>query len=91
MPVDLYAHPCICNKQVSNPRLLPSFKDLTKSGYLSSEQALADFVTLMDHIKHTVPGAGDSPVVAFGGSYGGMLAAWLRMKYPHAVIGYEKP
>lgn len=56
-------------------------------GYLSSEQALADFVTLIDLIKSTVPGAAHSPVVAFGGSYGGMLAAWLRMKYPHSVIG----
>ena len=56
-------------------------------GYLSSEQALADFVSLIDHIKSTVPGATRSPVVAFGGSYGGMLAAWLRMKYPHSVVG----
>jgi len=56
-------------------------------GYLTSEQALADYVTLIDHIKSVTPGAAGSPVVAFGGSYGGMLAAWLRMKYPHAVIG----
>jgi len=64
-----------------------SYKDPQHLGYLTSEQALADFVALIDHIKHNVSGAAFSPVVAFGGSYGGMLSAWLRIKYPHSIVG----
>ncbi|XP_037527045.1 lysosomal Pro-X carboxypeptidase [Rhipicephalus sanguineus] len=54
-------------------------------GYLTSEQAMADYADLILHLKYTLPGAEKSAVVAFGGSYGGMLAAWFRVKYPHIV------
>lgn len=55
-------------------------------GYLSSTQALADYATLIIDLKKNFT-ATDSPVVVFGGSYGGMLAAWFRLKYPHVAIG----
>ncbi|XP_038055559.1 lysosomal Pro-X carboxypeptidase-like [Patiria miniata] len=64
-----------------------SYMDREHLGYLTSEQALADYAVLIKYIKSSIPGAASSPVVAFGGSYGGMLAAWMRMKYPDAVVG----
>lgn len=64
-------------------------------GYLSSEQALADFVDVIYHVKQNMTHKRNkikhekrsSPVIAFGGSYGGMLAAWMRMKYPAVIEG----
>lgn len=53
--------------------------------YLSFEQALADYALLIAHLKKTLQ-TPNSPVVAFGGSYGGMLASWLRLKYPLSVV-----
>lgn len=63
-----------------------SFKSPDKLGYLTVEQALADYADLLEHIRHTLPGAANSQVVSFGGSYGGMLAAWFRIKYPHVTV-----
>lgn len=51
--------------------------------YFTVEQTLEDYAMLIDYLRKGVP----LPVVAFGGSYGGMLSAWFRMKYPHIVIG----
>jgi lysosomal Pro-X carboxypeptidase len=56
--------------------------------YLTHEQAIADYAVLIDYIR-SVRGIADrsTAVIAFGGSYGGMLAAWIRMKYPGTVDG----
>jgi pimeloyl-ACP methyl ester carboxylesterase len=54
--------------------------------YLSTEQAMADFAALIVHLRTVdYPDAGIA--VTFGGSYGGMLAAWMRMRYPGVVAG----
>jgi len=45
-----------------------------------------DYVELIKMIKETW-GIQDRAVIAGGGSYGGMLAAWLRMKYPNWFQG----
>jgi len=45
---------------------------------------MMDYVQLIKYIK-TKYNAEDKAVIAFGGSYGGMLAAWMRMKFPHVI------
>jgi lysosomal Pro-X carboxypeptidase len=54
--------------------------------YLSTEQAIADYAVLITHLKE-VEYQRDIPVVGFGGSYGGMLGSWFRMKYPNIIDG----
>lgn len=63
-----------------------AYKDGDSLSYLTAEQALADFATLIVDLKKNLS-AEACPVVLFGGSYGGMLAAWMRLKYPHIAIG----
>ena len=41
--------------------------------WLTHEQALADYTALLTSMKTTGLKIRDSPIVAFGGSYGGML------------------
>ncbi|KAK4336536.1 hypothetical protein RND71_044252 [Anisodus tanguticus] len=49
--------------------------------------AMADFAHLIDMLKASHKNFAKSPVIMFGGSYGGMLAAWFKLKYPHLVEG----
>jgi len=59
--------------------------------YASSVQALADYANFIEtHLfanNGTVADSARRPVITFGGSYGGMLSSWMRMKYPNLVAG----
>ncbi|KAI9994151.1 hypothetical protein PInf_016716 [Phytophthora infestans] len=53
--------------------------------FLSTQQAMADYAVLIEMLKRDLKV--DVPVIGFGGSYGGMLGTWFRMKYPHIIDG----
>lgn len=61
--------------------------------YLTSNQVLADYVDVIYEVKNhqkrgrSYTGTQSNPVIAFGGSLGGMLAAWMKMKYPTVIEG----
>ncbi|KAG6682450.1 hypothetical protein I3842_13G142300 [Carya illinoinensis] len=55
-------------------------------GYFNSAQAIADYAEIIIYLKEKLQ-AQYSPVIVIGGSYGGMLASWFRLKYPHVAIG----
>jgi len=52
--------------------------------YLSSEQALADAADFIDAMRQQIDP--DAPVITFGCSYPGNLAAWFRIKYPQITM-----
>ncbi|GJV61669.1 lysosomal Pro-X carboxypeptidase [Tanacetum coccineum] len=63
-----------------------AYKNASTLAHLTAEQTLADYAVLITDLKRNLS-AEASPVILFGGSYGGMLAAWMRLKYPHIAIG----
>jgi lysosomal Pro-X carboxypeptidase len=60
---------------------LPPFDITNCLAYSSSVQAIADYARIIENFYKP------RPVILFGGSYGGMLASWMRMKYPGLVAG----
>ncbi|EOY33639.1 Serine carboxypeptidase S28 family protein, putative [Theobroma cacao] len=54
-------------------------------GFFSASQALADYAELIIELKRNLSEE-NCPVIAIGGSYGGMLASWFRLKYPHLPL-----
>lgn len=55
---------------------------------LTVEQAMADYAWFIRTFrKRRGCRADECPIVTFGGSYGGMLVAWFRQKYPQLTVG----
>ena len=53
--------------------------------HLSSRQAVNDIATFHSHASKRFSLASSSPWIAFGGSYPGMLASFVRIKFPHLI------
>ena len=53
-------------------------------GLLSVEQSLADYAAMVTHLRDERAAWG-SPLVTFGGSLAGTLAAFMRLRYPQLV------
>lgn len=51
---------------------------------MNVDQALADLAYFIETKKKEM-NLEKSPVIVFGGSYAGNMAAWARLKYPHLI------
>ncbi|KAK4286392.1 hypothetical protein QN277_002953 [Acacia crassicarpa] len=63
-----------------------AMKNANSRGYFNSAQAIADYAAVLLQLKERLS-AQTSPIIVIGGSYGGMLASWFRLKYPHVALG----
>uniref|UniRef100_A0A913I6J3 Clan SC, family S28, unassigned serine peptidase n=1 Tax=Strongyloides stercoralis TaxID=6248 RepID=A0A913I6J3_STRER len=71
----------------NRPFTVNSKSSINHLGYLTPNQALADYAKLIVDLKKNYYNDSNLKVIAFGGSYGGMLSFWFRIKYPHIVDG----
>ncbi|KAG8639633.1 lysosomal Pro-X carboxypeptidase [Manihot esculenta] len=73
-------------KSVPFGSFIKALENANLRSHFNSAQALADYAEILIYLK-TKFSAPYSPVIVIGGSYGGMLASWFRLKYPHVALG----
>jgi len=69
---------------------IPNFTTLAHNNipcftHLTTAQALADYATIIT--KNINTNNYQRPLITFGGSYGGMLSVWMKIKYGSIVAG----
>lgn len=55
--------------------------------YLTVENALADAANFIQKMNKAYNFSSTQKWIAFGGSYGGALTIWMRVRYPNLVFG----
>ncbi|XP_057781884.1 uncharacterized protein LOC131000129 [Salvia miltiorrhiza] len=84
--LSLYIEHRYYGKSVPFGTMEEAMKNETTRGYFNSAQAIADYAEILLHVKKKFS-AHNSPIIVVGGSYGGKLASWFRLKYPHIAVG----
>lgn len=55
--------------------------------FLTTEQVLADMAQFIEHVKREDSRLANATVILHGTMFGGNLATWFRVKYPHLADG----
>ncbi|KAH7725791.1 PCP-1.1 protein [Aphelenchoides avenae] len=64
-----------------------SVDGIDKLSTMDVRQVIEDYAYAIPQLKSALKLPPNTPVIAFGGSYGGMLTGWLALKHPNLLAG----
>ncbi|KAH7699157.1 PCP-1.1 protein, partial [Aphelenchoides avenae] len=64
-----------------------SVDGIDKLSTMDVRQVIEDYAYAIPQLKSALKLPPNAPVIAFGGSYGGMLTGWLALKHPNLLAG----
>lgn len=78
-------------KDLSNGKIIQeatrSVDGIDKLSTMDVRQVIEDYAYAIPQLKSALKLPPNTPVIAFGGSYGGMLTGWLALKHPNLLAG----